>query len=202
MQFQKHSLVKQIACATETDPTLQQVQRCLGGSEWPDTPELNPYKRVKDELCMSNGIVLRGSRIVMPRILWQATLSNAHKGHQGIVPTKQMVREKVWWPGIAQQVEVLVKACLPCQSIVGMPDRPWQDVHIDLCGPFPSGESLLVCEDACTRWPEVAILRSTTSAAIIGCLRKIFAVHVLPEKVVTDNGANLASEEFENFLEI
>ena len=205
--------LKQIACATETDPTLQQVQRCLGGSEWPDTPELNPYKRVKDELCMSNGIVLRGSRIVMPRILWQATLSNAHEGHQGIVRTKQMVREKVWWPGIAQQVEAMVKACLPCQSVAGkstaeplrptmMPDRPWQDVHIDLCGPFPSGESLLVCEDACTRWPEVAILRSTTSAAIIGCLRKIFAVHGLPEKVVTDNGANLASEEFENFLEI
>ena len=33
-----------------------------------------------------------------------------------------------------------------------MPDRPRQDVHIDLCGPFPSGESLLVCEDACTRF--------------------------------------------------
>ena len=44
------------------------------------------------------------------------------------------------------------------------------------------------------------ILRSTTSAAIIGHLRKIFAVHGLPEKVVTDNGANLVSEEFENFL--
>ena len=53
----------------------------------------------------------------------------------------------------------------------------------------------------CTRWPEVAILRSTTSAAIIGCLRKIFAKHGLPGKGVTDNGANLASEEFENFLE-
>ena len=204
--------LKQIACATETDPILQQVQRCLGGSEWPDTPELNPYKRFKDELCMRNGIVLRRSRIVMPRILWQATLSNAHEGHQGIVRTKQMVRENVWWQGIAQQVETMVKACLPCQSFAGkstaeplrptmMPDRPWQDAHIDLCGPFPSRESLLVCEDACTRWPEVAILRSTTSAAIIGSLRKIFAVHRLPEKVVTNNGANFVSEEFENFLE-
>ena len=64
----------------------------------------------------------------------------------------------------------------------------------------PSGESLVVCEDACMRWPEVAILRSTTSAAIIGHLHKIFAVQGLPEKVVTDNGVNLVSEEFENFL--
>ena len=96
----------------------------------------------------------------------------------------------------------MIKACIPCQSVADkskaeplrptvMPDRPWQEVHVDLNGPFPSGESLLVCEDACTRWPEVAILHSTTSAAIIGHLCKVF---------VTDNGANLVSEEFENFL--
>ena len=36
--------LKQIAYATETDPLLQHVQRCLGGSEWPDTPELNPLQ--------------------------------------------------------------------------------------------------------------------------------------------------------------
>ena len=93
--------LEQIACSTEADPMLQQVHRCLGGSELPDTPELKPYKRIKDELCMSNGIVLRGSRIVMPRILWQATLSNAHEGHQGIVQTKQMVQKK-------EQVETMV----------------------------------------------------------------------------------------------
>ena len=147
----------------------------------------------------------------MPSTLWQVTLSNAHEGHQGIVRTKQMVREKVWWPGIVNQVETMVKACIPCQSVADkpkteplrptvMPDRPWQEVHVDLCGPFLSGESLLVCEDACTCWLERAILRSTTSAAIIGHLRKIFAVHGLPEKVVTDSGANLMSEEFETFL--
>jgi len=50
------------------------------------------------------------------------------------------------------------------------------------------------------RWPEVAILHSTASVAIIKHLHKVFAVHGLPEKVVTDNGANLVSEEFENFL--
>ena len=188
------------------------MQSCLNGSEWPDMTDLRPFKRVEAELCVSNGIILRGSRIVMPSTLRHATLLNAHEGHQGIVRTMQMVREKVWWPGIVEQVETMVKACLPSQSVAGkspmeplrpteMPDKPWQEVHIDLCGPFPSGESLLVCEDACARWPEVIILRSTTSATIIGHLRKIFAAHGLLEKVVTDNAANLVSEEFENFLE-
>ena len=204
---------EQIESATAADPVLQQVHSCLNSSEWLDTPELKPYKLIQHELCVSNGIILRGSWIVMPSALWQATLSNAHEGHQGIVRTKQKVREKVWWPGIMQQVETMVKVCLPCQSFGGrptaeplrpteMPDRPWQEVHIDLCGPFPSGESLLVCEDACTRWPEVVILHSTTSSAIIGHLHKIFPSYALPEKVVTDNGANLVSGEFENFLEL
>ena len=83
-----------------------------------DTPDLEPYKRIKGELCMRNGIVLQRSRIVMPSILWQATLYNAHEGHQGIVRTQQVVMEKVWWPGIAHQVETMVKACL-CQSVDG-----------------------------------------------------------------------------------
>ena len=164
--------LEQIETATAADPVLQQVHSCLTSFEWLDTPELKPYKRIQHELCASSGIILRGSRIVMPSALWQATLSNAHDGHQGTVRTKQMVREKVWWPGIMQQVETMVKVCLPCQSVGGrptaeplppmeMPDRPWQEVHIDLRGPFPSGESLLICEDAGTRWPEVVILRST-----------------------------------------
>ena len=93
----------------------------MHGAEWPDVLDLKPYKRVKDELCANNGVILRGSRIVMLSTLWQATLSNAHEGHQGIVRTKQMVRENVWWPGIVQEVETMIKACIPCQSVADKP---------------------------------------------------------------------------------
>ena len=81
-----------------------------------------------------------------------------------------------------------------------MPNKPWQDIHIDLCGPFPTGESLLVCEDACTRWPEVVILKTTTSAVIISHLKRIFAAQGIPMTVVSDNGPQFISEEFEAFL--
>ena len=49
---------------------LQQVQCCLNGAEWPDVPDLKPHERVKDELCANNGVILGGSRIVMPSTLW------------------------------------------------------------------------------------------------------------------------------------
>ncbi len=37
--------LEDIAIATKADPLLQQVECCLNGAEWPDTPELKPYKR-------------------------------------------------------------------------------------------------------------------------------------------------------------
>ncbi|CAB4025105.1 Transposon Tf2-9 poly, partial [Paramuricea clavata] len=118
---------------------------------------------------------------------------------------------KVWWPGIDAEAETLVKTCLPCQSTMPptvpeplrpstMPSKPWQSIHIDLCGPFPSGESLLVCVDACSRWPEVEIIRATSSEVIIRRLQKILATHGLPEQVTSDNGSNLVSREIEDFF--
>jgi hypothetical protein len=66
----------------------------------------------------SQGLLLRGTRIVMPKCLRHQTLSLAHEGHQGIVRTKQLLRQKVWWPGIDAEAETLVKTCLPCQSTI------------------------------------------------------------------------------------
>ena len=44
--------LEQIETATATDPVLQQVHNCLNSSEWLDTPELKPYKRIQHELCV------------------------------------------------------------------------------------------------------------------------------------------------------
>ena len=58
----------------------------------------------------------------------------------------------------------------------------------------------LVVIDAHSKWMEVHIMRSTTSAATIVKLKEIFATHGLPETIVSDNGPNFTSAEFENFL--
>ncbi len=207
----KAMTLEEIAKATEDDAVLQQVLHCLSLNHWPNDPALQKFSKVRDELSTSQGLLLRGTRIVMPKSLRPRTLSLAHENHQGIVRTKQLLRQKVCWPGIDTEAENLIKACLPCQSTMPqpvpeplhpstMPSRPWETVHIDLCGPFPTGESLLVCVDACSRWPEVAILYTATSKVIIHHLQKFFASHGLPEQVVSDNGSNLVSIEIESFF--
>ena len=170
------------------------------------------YKFVQNELTVVGKLVLRQSRIVIPKSLRKRVLELAHEGHQGVVKTKSRLREKVWWPGIDNAVEKTIRSCHACQVVsphsvpepmkrTRLPDGPWQDVALDLMGPFVNGEHLLVVTDYYSRYPEVVILKSTTSDKLIVHLEKIFATHGLPVSMTTDNGPNLVSEEFENYLQ-
>jgi hypothetical protein len=44
-----------------------------------------------------------------------------------------------------------------------MSERPWQDLALDLLGPVPTGEHLIVLVDYYSRWIEVDVVRSTNS---------------------------------------
>ena len=148
---------------------------------------------------------------MIPRALQQRVLELAHEGHQGIVKTKCRLRSKVWWPKIDADAERLCKICHGCQAASEYappepmarafpPSGPWQDCAADLLDLLPSGESLLVVVDYFSRYFEVLVLRSTTSAKITESLKQIFARFGVPYTLKTDNGPQLVSEEFEAFL--
>ena len=50
---------------------------------------------------------------------------------------------------------------------IPMPESPWLSVAVDLRGPLPTEETLLILVDYYSRFPFVEILKSTTSATII-----------------------------------
>ena len=66
-------------------------------------------------------------------------------------------------------------------------------------GPF-LGATFLIVVDAYSKWLEVIPMSSTTAERTITELRKLFATHGLPTQVVTDNGPQFISQEFEVFL--
>ena len=124
--------------------------------------------------------ILRDRRIVIPRSLRQQIIDIAHEGHQGIVKTKQLIRTKVWFPGIDAMVENTVSQCLPCQTTTvnksreplkmsELPKGPWLEVSIDFAD-LPTGEHLLVVYDDYSRYPEVEIVTSTSARAMIRML--------------------------------
>ena len=68
------------------------------------------------------------------------------------------------------------------------PNRPWARVHVDHAGPF-LGKTFLLLIDAHSKWLEVHMFASTSSSVTINKLRDFFAIHGIPEQLVSDNGS-------------
>ena len=169
------------------------------------------YLSVRNELCVLGKLVMRGTRIVIPQSLRSEVLRLAHEGDQGIVKMKNRLRTKVWWPKIDHDAAQVCKSCHGCQVVgefcapepmqrVEPPSGPWQDVAIDVLGPLPSGENLLVVVDYYRRFFEVVIIHSTTYRKMIGALTPIFTRYGYSFSLKSDNAPQFVSEDFENFL--
>ena len=98
-------------------------------------------------------LILRGIRTVVPQVLRKRVLDLAHEGHQGIVKTKQMIRSKVWWPGIDHGCQLVLQVPQP-DPLKGteIPKQAWQDVAADLLGALLGREYLLVVVDYYSRF--------------------------------------------------
>ena len=59
----------------------------------------------------------------------------------------------------------------------------------------------LVVVDAFSKWPEIVQMRTTTTTATIKELGKIFSQHGYPKMLVSDNGTQFASKEFEEYCQ-
>ena len=79
-----------------------------------------------------------------------------------------------------------------------LPDHPLQKIGTDLFYLKKSNYILII--DYYSRYIEVIKLKSTTSQAIIKALQSIFSHHGIPETVVSDNGPQYSSNEFDTFV--
>ena len=101
--------------STKQDPTLQAAIQALRYGRWdtathkPDIDKsvLQRLCKIKNELSIteSGSLLLRGTRIAIPQGLQKCAIDLAHASHLGIVKTKALIREKVWFSGIDRQVE-------------------------------------------------------------------------------------------------
>ena len=63
------------------------------------TPIVKDYVKVFEELSTTEaGLILRDSRILIPRKLRQMCIDLAHQGHLGQVMIKRLLRAKIWFP--------------------------------------------------------------------------------------------------------
>ncbi|XP_055522565.1 uncharacterized protein K02A2.6-like [Wyeomyia smithii] len=97
------------------------------------------------------------------------------------------------------QIQLFVKTPtkVPLESWP-IPDKPWSRIHIDYAGPV-DGFNFLVIVDPYSKWPEVHVTKSTTKKATLKLLNHSFATFGVPETIVSDNGTQFTSQEFQTF---
>ena len=74
-------------------------------------PNLSKFQRVFRSLSVADGVILKGHKIVIPPKLRKRILKAGHEGHQGIEKTKRILRSKVWYPGIDDDIADMVSNC-------------------------------------------------------------------------------------------
>ena len=180
-------------------------------TSWPDNSvlkgELKSYAKVKDELSVNEGLLLRGNRLIIPISLRPEILNKLHSAHQGVVKCLERAKHSVWWPGVRTDVTSIVEKCPICckhrvQHVEPLlpspfPSRLWEKVGTDL---FEWKKSnYIVVIDYYSRYIEIAKLSSTTSLDVVRHLKSIFARHGIPNTVVSDNGPQFSSSTFSDF---
>ena len=86
---------------------------------WPRTIKevpsiLQSYWTFREEQTKEDGIILKGTRIVIPAKKCEAVLKLIHEGHLGLNKSKLHAKETVYWPGLNDQLERLILNCKLC----------------------------------------------------------------------------------------
>ncbi|KAL6471840.1 hypothetical protein MHYP_G00204900 [Metynnis hypsauchen] len=202
----------EIKAATAREEQLSMLRRVIT-SGWPESrkkcpPAIAAYWNHRDEISETNGILLKGEKIIVPHSLRAEMLSRIHTGHLGIEKCKQRARDVLFWPGMGKEIEALVGSCSICQERRNsaqkepmishpIPERPWQVIATDL---FTwNNNDYIVAVDYYSRYFEVEKITSLTSKTVIQKLRAMFARFGIPQTLISDNGPCYSSREFKDF---
>lgn len=198
---------------TKKDLTLTKLtQTVLNG--WPQTKcqaarEIQKYWNYREEISVVDGVLFKGERLIVPSAMRAEMLKRIHESHLGIESCRRRAREVLLWPGMSQQITEMVKSCDVCATHQkrqtkeplhphSVPERPWQKIGVDLFTMDQQEYLLLV--DYYSKFIEVEWLKSDTrSATVITHLKSQFARHGIPEIVISDNGPQFSSREFQAF---
>lgn len=182
--------------------------------------------------CLRSGVLYKRSTeacgnlylLIVPSDLRDEILFACHdeptSGHLGFARTLARVRQNYYWPKLVPSVKRYVRTCRQCQRrktppfspagflhLITAPEAPFEQVGLDLLGPFPLSSSgnkwIVVVTDYLTRYAETkALPRGTASEVASFFLHEVVLRHGAPSVVITDRGAAFTSQLMQDTLRL
>ena len=173
-------------------------------------PELiRRYWQVRYHLTIDDDLIVNGCRLVIPSPMRKSILDQLHRGHQGIVRTKQRAHLTAYWPGIDNDIENMVIACTMCQDHLpsnpketiqqkSKPSLPFKEIAADFCQ--YAGRYYLVIVDCYSDWPTIVPMgRDITASHLIAAIRELISRTGVPDIFWSDGGPQFTSKQFQEF---
>ena len=164
---------------------------------------------MSDSLCVENGCLFLGARIVIPAKLRMGVLDLIQVGHFGMQKMKQLARSVIYWPNINADIEKVAKSYTSCAEHQNnplkpsnppwmLPEKPWSRVHAGHTINF-MGENWLVAVDAYSKYPITHPATAVSTRATIRPLEEDFAQLGNPHSIVSDNATTFKSEKVQQW---
>ena len=205
----------------------QLTKRKLQGK---DSSEIKSFLRNKKSLKLVEDVLYRKSysdnstskktlwQLVVPKLFRERALLGCHDdvGHQGILRTLSLLRERFYWPGMQEEATQHVLKCSRCLRRKTPPQvaplqpilvtQPLELVHMDYLSLEPSKgniENVLVITDHFTRYALAYPSKTQTAQATARILWDNFICHYgFPEKFISDQGRNFESDLIKELCKI
>lgn len=134
------------------------------------------------------------------------------------VRTKQRLHALYCWPKMDNHVLNSIRSCYLWQSHdnraklcpapwqpVSLPHSPWQNVAINIVGPFetatPDCRFAITMIGYYSKWPEEALVRDIATGIVLTFLSTVVCRHGNPLNIVTNNGVQFTSASFTSYLQ-
>lgn len=163
-------------------------------------------------------------KLWIPSTIRPKLISAAHdppnKAHGGISKTLHRLRERYYWPYMAEEVRNYISKCHKCLEFKSpniqlkppmgktfQVSRPFQHLYCDFLGPYPRSKKgntkILIILDQLSKFILLEPIETSKSIVVMECLKeRLFSTFGVPETFFSDNGVEFKSNQFENFLKI
>ena len=129
--------------------------------------QIKCYWSFREDIMITDGILVKGHRIIIPRSMHEYMLKQVHEGHFGMDKCKMRMSNFCYWPNVNKEIEEMVKNCPTCLEFAPqkpkikkkdmlhheVPVTPWTKLATDIF--HFQGSNYIIIVDYTSKFPVV-----------------------------------------------